>query len=719
MAGLPVQGEGFLGQEGRIGYLSGHSAAFEFLSPATALLVLLFCLLVPTAGEAAELRVASDTLLRYFERDRKADGKTVGIAPAYQYLQMDYGALNEPGLSVHAYGWGRANLGDSLDKRTWDAALQQDTAGEFLYGYLQYLRPARDLQVRLGRQYLFEGVANESFDGLYVRADILPSVELSAYAGSPVAVESSKGRSGDRLYGARLYHGKTGSYSLGVSYKFLADDGIRDMEVLGGDLSLSLPGGISLLGRSSLNLVTGGVGEHSYEARFFLGPMEIRPLFQRYRYSDYFNKGARSALLFRYLADNTITMAGTEAFWYPGEQWEVGLRFKNYDYDKRLGSARSYTALVTWKRNILSEIGVEAGLTDGSDDRNRYFLGRAYAYWNLAPAFLTGDLVLAHYGRPVYGKEQSLFASVGTGVRLAGQRLSLKLSCDYSDDPYFDKDIRFTLVASYQFDRQSAPADAGRGSGATTDGKPGPAMTAADVSPGHPAPSLTLSVGENPYRAGSTAAIPLLLTNTGKTAGAYELSTGFPKAFSPRIVAADKPSQAIVRTPRLEAGASFAGLLLLDIPANTLDGASVAAGFSAVPVAGGPTVTKDIRLVAAAPYLRAVVRVDSAKRQPGERVDYQVVLLNAGSVAAGNAGCRLRIPSGFDVVKVEEGWSWDETASMLTIDGGRLGSGEMKKFVVELHARTADSLVTKQDVGVEAFAGEESRINAALLEKYR
>ena len=50
------------------------------------------------------------------------------------------------------------------------------------------------------------------------------------------------------------------------------------------------------------------------------------------------------------------------------------------------------------------------------------------------------------YDEPVFGKDRSIFVSLGGGMDLYSDYLKLKLSGDYSDDPYFDSDIRGMLV---------------------------------------------------------------------------------------------------------------------------------------------------------------------------------------------------------------------------------------------------------------------------------
>ncbi|MBC7961551.1 MAG: hypothetical protein H7Y05_01260 [Steroidobacteraceae bacterium] len=408
-------------------------------------------LLMPSASSAADLHVTSDTIMRGFDR-QTANGKKLAAVPAYEYLQLDYGNLKSTGLSLHANGWGRLNLGDNYN--------DGNNTGELLHAYLQYVSPGRDVLVRAGRQYVFEGVARDNIDGIYAKTDLVPAVVLSAYAGSPVTLDSSNGRKDDLILGGKISHSRPGLYDLGASYKYVADNGRRDEESIGTDLTLLFPGAAYLLGHSAYNLVSGGWKEHSYELRLPLKQFTIQPFFQYFSYADFFNNRNNSANPFRFLqgSDNSLTVAGTEAFWYPSEHQEYVLRFKNYDYDKRFSNSQLYSLLAIWKWKILSEVGAEFGRMQGNDAENSYYLGRGYFFWNISPGFITADLMYVNYDKAIYAKNSSLFTSVGGGTKFFNDALSLKLSFDYSNDPYFDADYRWMLKLNYVLDKTFAGA---------------------------------------------------------------------------------------------------------------------------------------------------------------------------------------------------------------------------------------------------------------------
>ncbi len=423
------------------------------LTPVPSLLCLLALLLfTPAVLAAAEFRLSSDTLLRAFERN--AGGSEDLSLPIYEYLQADVGERGGSPLTFHLYGWGRVDAADS-------DYFDDSTAGELLYGFLEYAHPDTSLVAKLGRQYIFEGVArNESIDGLRISTDVTKFFSVSAYGGWPVALDSEQGRSGDSIFGGRVANHLGNLYEVGVSYKKVDNDGDEAEQMLGIDLSLFLPADLSVSGFSSYNLESDGWGEHSYELRASLGPVQLRPFFQRFRYEDYFSTGANTGGPFRFL-DNlgeTLTIFGADATWQKSASWELGLKGKYYDY-KELGSnSEFFSGLATWHGEGLTQMGGELGRMEGDRAENDYVLARAYVYWDKLPAkrllqFVTGDLVYVYYDEKIFDENSSFFLSLGGGRKFLGDKLEIRIAGDYSSDPYFDNDLRGWLLAKYTFER--------------------------------------------------------------------------------------------------------------------------------------------------------------------------------------------------------------------------------------------------------------------------
>jgi len=252
----------------------------------------------------------------------------------------------------------------------------------------------------------------------------------------------------------------TAGYVLGLSYKNIDNDNDTAEEMLGVDLSAALPANLTLYGYSNYNQQTDDWAEHSWELRIPIERLLLKPFFQHFSYEDYFGTGANAVNPFRGLAalDEELTAYGMDALWRLDEAWTVGGKVKFLDYDIR-DKAQTYSVLAIWHGQESTEIGGELGRT-ASDNvaGNEYTLARVYAYLDTAARpfgldFVSGDALLTLYDEDIYGEDTSLFLSLGTGKRFLDDSLSVKVSGDYSQDPYFDDDLRGILTVSYVYDQ--------------------------------------------------------------------------------------------------------------------------------------------------------------------------------------------------------------------------------------------------------------------------
>jgi hypothetical protein len=399
---------------------------------------------------ASEIRVQSDTLFRSMQRDI-GDAKDKLVLPGYEYLRVDAGRLMDKGFSFHGYGWGRFDFADSL-------FFADRGDGELLYGYLQYADPDSGFDLKLGRQNVMAGVSYEAIDGLQITGDSVSGINLSIYGGQPVGFTAVNGRDGDSIYGGRLGYRQNQYGEIGVSCKILDNDKITVDETLGLDLSLFLPGNVNLFGLSTRNLDSKGWAEHSYELRIPIKSLSFRPYFGQYDYEHYFGTGVNTVNPFRVLAVNgeKLRVIGFDTTWRSSDSMELGIKIKGNDYDRINGS--SYVSgLATWHGDKLTQVGVEVGLMDGDLDKQKYLLSRLFVYLDGLSAgigFISGDLIWARYDQPIYNQDNSLFVSLGTGRAFWGESLEVKLSGDYSRDPYFDSDVRGLLSITYRYNSQ-------------------------------------------------------------------------------------------------------------------------------------------------------------------------------------------------------------------------------------------------------------------------
>jgi hypothetical protein len=400
--------------------------------------------------------VSSETIFRAFERDtvetlhgEKKDNSPA--LPAYQYLRLDFGALDQSGVSVHINGWGRYDFNDS-------GFYEDNPDGELLYGYLEYSRPDYGLNLTLGRRHVMAGVINNSLDGIGIKIALTSYFKFSAYGGSPVGLSSEDGRSGDSIWGGRVAGHRGADYEIGLSYKKKRSDGGDDEEVGGIDLFAELPLNINFFGFSSYNLDTDGFGEHSYDVRFEISDFHFRPFYERYRYEDFFNTKDNSANPFRFLADTeeVLSVIGSDVIWRRFARVDLGAIVNFYDYDKRDDSALYVEGNANWNLNGLTRIGGKFGRMHGDTSETRYLLTRGFFYWNnpydpVRLGFITGDVIYVHYDEEIFGEDYSFWVSLGGGWRFFDDALEVKLSGDWSHDPFFDSDLRGLLKIQYTY----------------------------------------------------------------------------------------------------------------------------------------------------------------------------------------------------------------------------------------------------------------------------
>lgn len=396
------------------------------------------------------VEVSSETLVQAFRRDTNNENNSLAL-PGYEYLRMDFGALDQQGLSFHSYGWGRYDFNDS-------GIYQDNPDGDLLYGYLEYNRPDYGLNLKLGRQQIMTGVINNSVDGIGMQSALTPYFKFAAFGGSPVGLSSEPGRSGDAIYGGRAAGHIGGQYEIGLSYKKKYSHGEKDEEIAGVDFFAALPFKINFIGSSSYNLDTQGWGSHSYELQFDISDFYLRPFYERYRYADYFNTNDNSANPFRFLAgtDETLSILGSEVTWHRFSRVDLGAKANFYDYDKREDPAIYVEGSASWYVNDQTQFGGQLGRMNGDSAKTRYFITRAFCYWNMPSnlvrlGFITGDVMYVYYDENMYGHDSSLWISLGGGWRFLDDALQIKLSGDWSNDPYFESDLRGQLKIEYNY----------------------------------------------------------------------------------------------------------------------------------------------------------------------------------------------------------------------------------------------------------------------------
>ena len=138
----------------------------------------LLATLVSATAWSQEVSVYGTTMAQVWKQDTPGFEKS-SYAPATQFLGIDANNLYKDGLSLHLFGWGRADMADS----TRDIGMP---GGDLAYGYLQYRFAQANAELKAGRFTINQGVGVEQVDGLSGRADLRGGLTVSFFGGKPV-----------------------------------------------------------------------------------------------------------------------------------------------------------------------------------------------------------------------------------------------------------------------------------------------------------------------------------------------------------------------------------------------------------------------------------------------------------------------------------------------------------------------------------------------------
>lgn len=218
---------------------------------------------------------------------------------------------------------------------------------------------------------------------------------------------------------------------------------------------------------------------------------------------------------------------------------------------------------------------------------------------------------------------------------------------------------------------------------------------------------FNLSPQAQAYNVAQRVSLPFEITNQGNGSDSFYLESGFPVEFSTGFSSAAAPAQAINQTSLLAPGESFKGLIHLTIPATSIDGLRISYPVKAASrTVSEASQSREVKVIAAAPLLRATVKADRGDLLPGAKIIYRVAILNIGSIGADNVSFRLNFPPQLEPVDYEKNGFRQEMKSAIVMDGLRLKSGEVREFNLAFQLKE------------DSLAGQEILTRAELHNKH-
>jgi hypothetical protein len=411
--------------------------------------LVLIGILLPSVAGAVDVGVDATTLVRFEQQSVPLFAKQT-LVPATQFLGVDMDKLGDGNLSLHFYGWGRADLADRSTN-------EGRTDGDLTYAYLKYRLPNGNGQVRAGRFFVTEGIAVEHIDGISARADICKNFGLSFFGGAPVRLDLTRKNKGEYIYGGRANLRLGGMFELGVSAlqeghvtvnQLTGDKRNRDM--VGGDVWFSPIRMAEVTGHTYYNATTGGVAENSYLVT--LKPVKTFILTGEYnqnRFKDYFAFSNLPQIFNPNTGDNLESYGGSAA-WKLIKPLEVIGDYRHYKRDS-LGQSDRYGAEV---RCSLMDNQVRTGVgfhrSRGGDNINSYAEARAYAMYRGQKYQGSLDGIVHVYDAAINGKHNAYGLTASAGYRVLPDLL-VSGDVGYGDDPRQNRDFRGLLRITYNF----------------------------------------------------------------------------------------------------------------------------------------------------------------------------------------------------------------------------------------------------------------------------
>lgn len=421
-------------------------------------------LMVPSVLLAAEISVDSNTTVRIEKRD-VSNGSSENIIPATQFLGLDAKKLADGNLSLHFYGWGRADFGD-------ESFNGDKTDSGFTYGYLRYRFNAANADVRAGRFFVREGIVNEQVDGVNFRTDLPLGFGISMFGGATVhnddlSRESSDGK-GDYLYGGRFNYRYKGVLDLGISALY-EDDAPKLLyhangshRLIGGDVWLNPSAWLEVIGHSSYNTETSEFAEHSYLLNLVpTRQLTISTEFSQNKDQSYFYSWAMASGADINPGD-TSTIIGTTVSYRPGKRVEISGDYRHYD--REAGSANRYGGNLKLNfmdnavRTGISYHYLDAGeaFAIGNNPSASYHEARVYAMHDTKTYFSALDLLGYFFKDEIYDEKKAVQATFSLGYHIT-PTLALSGDISYGKNPEFTDETKGLVRLTYN------PVFAGKG----------------------------------------------------------------------------------------------------------------------------------------------------------------------------------------------------------------------------------------------------------------
>jgi hypothetical protein len=391
--------------------------------------------------------LSSRTYLLYYQREVTGNGKDK-LVPLYEYFEADARELGGMRLSFHFYGWGRADLKDA--SREGDKV-----TGDLGSAYLSYVHESGIAEARLGRFFFAEGVAVDTVDGIFLKAKTPVGVGIAVYGGKPVEHSITATKTGDSLYGGRVFFVRPGFAELGASYvnergNFQGDK----RKMLGWDLWLRPVDFMELNGRASYNQATKKLADQRYVLRLHpVAGVDVSLGYDKYSNKDLFQTSLNPVFLSP-VVDNLdkVRVLSAVVDWEAVKNLTLEAAYKQIHHDlSDPGNARRGEFGARYGYNDRKDTaGVSFAFVNADSDRNAYQEYRGFASHSPSGWRFALDALTQRYKEAVNGIKNAYHVVGSAGYKVLSY-LQLEGDLTYTRSPRFDKDYAGLLRATLAF----------------------------------------------------------------------------------------------------------------------------------------------------------------------------------------------------------------------------------------------------------------------------
>jgi hypothetical protein len=403
----------------------------------------------------AETAINATTLVRFEQRSLPGFDKQ-NLVPATQFLSLASTGVGDPNLSIYLSAWGRVDLADK--------STAKDSDGTLSYGYLRYLFPKADAEIKAGRFFVFEGVSSENIDGVFAKTGLAKGFAISAFGGAPVHPASSVDNRGNSITGGRFSYSAPSYLELGVSTVYekglisgpLAK--LRDTrQLVGGDLWLKPHAVADLKGRISYDTINQGIAEQSWLLGLKTGSSSTLTVdYSQFEFKELFAASSIRSLF------NPDTPGGQKkaGFSYSiqaAKPLELTAAYHHTEQDQKGPSDRFG---LQGRLNAFEDKGI-AGLSynrvNAPSGVNSYHETRAFLIYTTAKYSASIDGILNLYDEPINGKKNGFEVQGSAGYRLK-PNLNLSFDLSFAQNPAYNSEVKGLARLSYNYDSTKGAA---------------------------------------------------------------------------------------------------------------------------------------------------------------------------------------------------------------------------------------------------------------------